>query len=86
MFLRDTIGISTLVEKENKTDGGYLSDIAEAPLALGALSRGASLLEMTAAYTMFPRPEYVRHLTFTQRFTIKTESFFFQTMEAEEKQ
>lgn len=54
MFLRDTIGISTLVEKENKTDGGYLSDIAEAPLALGALSRGASLLEMTAAYTMFP--------------------------------
>lgn len=53
-FLRDTVGISTLVEKENKADGGYLSDIAEAPLALGALSHGASLLEMTAAYTMFP--------------------------------
>lgn len=53
-FLRDKVGISTLVEKEKKADGGYLSDIAEAPLALGAVSRGVSLLEMTGAYTMFP--------------------------------
>ena len=51
-FLRDTVGISTLVESRS-SNGATVSDIAPAPLALGALSDGASLLEMTGAYTMF---------------------------------
>lgn len=51
-FLRDKVGITTLVESKS-ISGGIVSDIAPAPLALGALSNGASLLEMTGAYTMF---------------------------------
>lgn len=53
-FLRDTVGISTLVESRTEPDGRTVSDIAPAPLALGATSDGVSLLEMTSAYTMFP--------------------------------
>lgn len=52
-FLRDKAGISTLVERRKSENGTYLSDIAPAPLALGATSDGVSLLEMTAAYSMF---------------------------------
>ncbi len=50
-FLR-SLGVTTLVEGEKSADGRTLSDIAGAPLALGALTRGASLREMTGAYTM----------------------------------
>ncbi|MBQ9511286.1 MAG: transglycosylase domain-containing protein [Clostridia bacterium] len=57
-FLRDTVGITTLVESRSAT-GGVVSDVAPAPLALGALSDGASLLEMTGAYTMFANGGYV---------------------------
>ncbi len=50
-FLR-SLGMTTLVDGEKGIDGKLLSDIAEAPLALGALTRGASVREMTGAYTM----------------------------------
>ncbi len=44
------LGISTLVESENGTNGKILSDIALAPLALGAVTKGVSVREMTGAY------------------------------------
>ena len=44
------LGLSTLIEKENGTDGKILSDVALAPLALGAVTKGVSVREMTGAY------------------------------------
>ena len=46
-----SLGLSHLIERENGTDGEILSDIAAAPLALGAVTRGVSVREMTGAYT-----------------------------------
>ncbi len=48
--LRDDYGFKHLIERE-----GNISDIALAPMALGQLGRGATLLEMTEAFGMFPR-------------------------------
>lgn len=46
-------GLSTLTERKKLPTGGSLTDMAVAPLALGATSVGVSVREMTAAYTMF---------------------------------
>jgi len=45
-----SLGISTLIERESGENGKILSDIASAPLALGAVTRGVSVREMTGAY------------------------------------
>lgn len=46
-------GLSTLVDRK-KTDGGQaMTDMALAPLALGATTDGVTVREMTASYTMF---------------------------------
>ncbi|MBR7161775.1 MAG: hypothetical protein IKD07_05095, partial [Clostridia bacterium] len=45
-----TLGISTLIESENGQNGKLLSDVAPAPLALGAVTKGVSVREMTGAY------------------------------------
>ena len=46
-----SLGLSHLIERENGADGKLLSDVAAAPLALGAVTRGVSVREMTGAYT-----------------------------------
>ena len=46
-------GISTLTERKKLPSGASLTDMAVAPLALGATSIGVSVKEMTAAYSMF---------------------------------
>ncbi len=50
-FLTHTLGISTLVRRGTGEGGATLTDLAEAPLALGQLSYGVSLRELTSAYT-----------------------------------
>ena len=45
-----TLGLEHLIERENGADGEILSDVALAPLALGAVTRGVSVREMTGAY------------------------------------
>ena len=45
-----TLGLSTLIERENGNNGTVLSDIALAPLALGSVTKGVSVREMTGAY------------------------------------
>ncbi|MBQ2719043.1 MAG: transglycosylase domain-containing protein [Clostridia bacterium] len=50
-FLTHTLGLSTLVRRAKDAGGGVLTDLAEAPLALGQLSYGVSLRELTEAYT-----------------------------------
>lgn len=52
-FLRDTLHIESLIEKEALPSGGYLTDKAPAALALGQMNHGVTLREMTAAYSIF---------------------------------
>ena len=52
-FLRDTVGVTSLIEREPLAGGGYLTDKAPAALALGQMNRGVTLREMTAAYSIF---------------------------------
>jgi len=55
-FLTDELGVTSL-----KTE-----DIDYAPMSLGALTRGISVLEITAAYCMFPnRGEYIKPRTYS---------------------
>jgi len=51
-FLKQ-LGITTLVEGTRTENGSWASDVAEAPLALGALTDGCTLYQITGAYTMF---------------------------------
>ncbi len=46
-----TLGITTLVESQTAENGKTFSDLALAPLALGAVTRGVSVREITGAYT-----------------------------------
>lgn len=47
--LRNNFGFDTLVESKD-----MITDIATAPMALGQLSRGVSLLKLTESYSVFP--------------------------------
>ena len=47
-------GFKTLV-RQTTENGKNLTDIAISPMALGQLTRGVSLLELTSAYSSFPR-------------------------------
>ena len=52
-FLSQKVGITSLIEAETTSSGKVLTDIDLAPLALGGLTYGVSVYELTAAYTMF---------------------------------
>lgn len=59
-------GILGLVESAEGDNGQILSDIATAPLALGATSLGVTVRDMAGAYTMFTRGgEFERPYTYT---------------------
>lgn len=53
-FLKNKLHVTSLVESNETEDGRIVSDINLAPLALGQLSYGISVEELTAAYTIFP--------------------------------
>ena len=60
-------GLSGLVESKEGQNGQILSDIAAAPLAMGATSVGVSVRDITGAYTMFSRMgEFEKPYTFTK--------------------
>jgi len=70
-FLRDHFGITTLVESRIKTykDGStaVLSDLGMSPLALGGLTDGMSVLELTAAYCAFVNDgKYMEPMLYTK--------------------
>ena len=47
-LLHDEFGFDTLIESE-----GGITDIATAPMALGQLGRGVSLLKLTESFSVF---------------------------------
>ncbi len=53
-FLTEELGITTLVESKESANGTIFSDIGLSPLALGGLTYGAHLVELTTAYSIFP--------------------------------
>ncbi len=60
-------GLSGLVASKDAQNGKILTDIAVAPLAMGATSVGVSVRDMTGAYTMFTRMgEFEKPYTFTE--------------------
>ncbi len=52
--LKDDFGISTVTSSYLRSDGRVLTDLAEAPLALGQLTHGISLRKLTECYNVFP--------------------------------
>ena len=52
-YLKNRYGLTTLVESKTLADGRTISDIGYASMALGQLSYGATVRDMTAAYTAF---------------------------------
>ena len=52
--LKEDYGFDSLVRRRTDENGNIISDLAPAPLALGQLSYGISLEELTSAYTVFP--------------------------------
>ncbi len=53
--LKEKFSFSNLVESERSEGGGVLTDIATSPMALGQLTHGATLRELTSAYSTFAR-------------------------------
>lgn len=53
-MLERTYGFENLIKKEVKSDGRVVTDMAEAPLALGQLTHGVSLRRVTESYNVFP--------------------------------
>ena len=51
-FLRDDLGFTSLVDEKILPNGKVLSDIDYAPLAVGGLTQGISVYELTGSYTM----------------------------------
>ena len=52
-FITNKLGVSTLVKRAVSSNGSILSDLAPVPLAMGELTYGATVKEMTAAYQVF---------------------------------
>ena len=70
-FMSQKLGFTTLVEAE-EINGEIYTDLGYAQLALGGLTHGATNIEMTAAYCIFPNQGvYNKPYTFTE---IKNES------------
>ena len=65
-FMTQKLGFTTLVEAED-INGEIYTDLGYAQLALGGLTHGATNLEMTAAYCIFPNKGiYNKPYTFTE--------------------
>jgi len=67
-FLTANLGVTTIIKSMTTTSGNILSDIAgPAALSLGGLTKGMSVLELTAAYTPFANDGiYNKPRTYTQ--------------------
>ncbi len=53
-FLQNKLGFNSLIKTKTQNDGSIITDMDYAALALGQFNYGASLREITAAYSIFP--------------------------------
>ncbi len=58
-FLQNRVHLSSLIYGKKDANGNLLTDCALAPLALGQLTYGVSVLELTAGYTVFANGNYL---------------------------
>ncbi len=66
-FAKNNLGISTLVESYTTSSGRVLTDLAYSPLGMGALTVGATVREMSAAYATFANDGVYREaITYTK--------------------
>ncbi|MFA9379792.1 MAG: transglycosylase domain-containing protein [Acetanaerobacterium sp.] len=66
-FMKNKLGITTLVEAQKMDDGSIKTDLDLSPLALGSLTDGVSVLEMTGAYQIFANGgTYTRPYAYTR--------------------
>lgn len=52
-YLTQKLGLKELIAKQTTSNGKIITDIAIAPLALGGLTKGVTVMEMAAAYAPF---------------------------------
>ncbi|MDR1693111.1 MAG: transglycosylase domain-containing protein [Oscillospiraceae bacterium] len=71
-FATEKMGITTLVEGK-KVGTQTLSDIGASPLALGALTDGVTVRDMTEAYTAIASDNGIRHETRTYTLVVDNE-------------
>lgn len=65
-FVKNNLHVDTLVEKRTQ-NGKVLSDIGLAPIALGGLTDGVTVLDMCAAYCTFPNGgKYIKPSLYTK--------------------
>ena len=65
-FMKNNLHFDTLVEKRTQ-NGKVLSDVALAPIALGGLTDGVTVLDMCAAYCVFPNGgKYIKPSMYTK--------------------
>ncbi len=65
-FMKNNLHVDSLV-KERKQGGKILSDIGLAPIALGGLTDGVTVLDMCAAYCVFPNGgKYIKPSLYTK--------------------
>jgi len=65
-FMKNNLHVSTLV-KERKENGKVLSDVGLAPIALGGLTDGVTVIDMCAAYCVFPNGgKYIKPSLYTK--------------------
>lgn len=66
-ILKQDLELDGLIRRRTTDDGGIVTDLAPAPLALGQLSYGVSLRRLTEAYTVFSRGgRFSRGRSFTE--------------------
>ncbi len=71
-FLTGKLGITSLVKRETNSEGKVFSDIGLSQLALGGVTHGISVLELTAAYVPFAnRGIYTEPHSYTEVYDAK---------------
>ena len=84
-FAHDKFGLKDLTDYYEYSDGSSVSDINYAPLALGALTEGATVRDMTAAYATFANEGVYREArTFTKVYDSEGNLIIDNTQESEQ--
>jgi len=83
-FLRDTLHIENLIEREALPGGGYLTDKVPSALGLGQMNHGVTLREMTAAYTIFSADgQYIKPRSYYKVYDSRGRELLSNEVEAE---